>query len=70
MLSSIAGQPRSYWFAGLMTAPNLMAATTGQCGSRMSSRARNTTSAFLALRMPSACSGSVMRPTAPTGRSG
>ena len=50
-----------------LSAPSASAARCAQCGSRSSSRARNTASASPSPTIFSACCGSVIRPTAATG---
>ena len=57
---------RRYCRGVVISAPSALAARRGKYGSRSSSRARITTSAWPLARMVSACTGSLIMPTAPT----
>ena len=58
-------QARRYWSGAVSSAPSALAARRGKYGSRSSSRASSTTSAWPVAMIASACPGSVMSPTAP-----
>jgi hypothetical protein len=70
MRASTPGHARLYCTAGFTATPSSLAARKTNCGSRKSSRARETRSALPSANMSFACCGVVIIPTAPTTMSG